>query len=164
MQTWQHHIPPSAAQDASLPGTPGTQTLVAITCRAAALSLLLLNRQGNVLTHPWGMWADPASLTSRVSRESLRPCRQLIHKACTHLHTELKAQRGPLYVIYSLFSLTNIMSANASLLPFSLTHNYFPLKKRKNKQKSMFEIIFCDSPLGSGIPRNQYDPNFIVNV
>lgn len=28
----------------------------------------------------------------------------------------------------------------------------------------MFEIIFCDSPLGSGIPRNQYDPNFIVNV
>lgn len=47
---------------------------------------------------------------------------------------------------------------------FSLIHHYFPLKKRKNKQKSMLEIIFCDSPLGSGIARNQYDPNFIVNL
>lgn len=56
------------------------------------------------------------------------------------------------------------MSANASLLPFSLSHKYFPLKERKNKQKSMFEIIFCDSPLGNGIPRNQHDPNFIVNL
>lgn len=55
-QTWQQHIPPPAAQDASLPGTPSTQTLVAIMCWAAALSLLLLNRQGDVLTHPWGMW------------------------------------------------------------------------------------------------------------
>lgn len=102
-QTWQHHIPPSAAQDASLPGTPSTHTLVAITCWAAALSLLLLNRQRDVLTHPWGMWAHPTCFTSRRSRESLRPCRELICKACTHPHAELKAQHGHLYFIY-LFS------------------------------------------------------------
>lgn len=122
-----------------LPGTPGTQTLAAITCWAAAPSPLLLNGQASTrcdLPPPWCRVGRPTCLTSRVSREGLRPWQTADRWS---LRTSLCRAEGSawLFVFYLLASsLANIMCDNSSLLPRS---ELLP-SEEKEKQANEYKI------------------------
>lgn len=117
---------------------------------------------GDVLTHPWGMWADLTCFTSRVSRESLSPCRQLICKACTHLHACWR--RGPLYFIYSFLPWQKSCAPMplCSLSPSSTVISFE--EKEKQAKEYVWNYLLWFSSRKWHTQESEYDPNFIVNL